>query len=389
LIHFLAKLFIKDPDNTKDPGVRQKYGVLSGAVGIFLNLCLFAGKLIAGILSGAISITADAFNNLSDAGSSIITLTGFRLAGAKPDPEHPFGHGRIEYLAGLIVSMLVILMGFELMRTSFGKILHPSQTTFSLTVVVILAVSILVKIYMYAYNSSLSRRLDSVAMKSTAADSLSDTVATSAVLASTVFTKCTGITIDGWVGLAVSLFIIYSGFTAAADTVSPLLGQAPSPEFIAEVKKVVMSYSGILGVHDLVVHDYGPGRRMMSLHAEVPANEDILKAHDTIDNIEMRLSREYGIETVIHMDPISVDDPETTELRRKVGALVEQLGKGYSFHDFRIVKGDSHTNVLFDVVMPYDAKLSADEVIEELREKVRGIDVHYRCIINIDRDYVR
>ncbi|MCI2048276.1 MAG: cation diffusion facilitator family transporter [Lachnospiraceae bacterium] len=389
MIHFLAKLFIKDPDNTKDPGVRQKYGVLSGAVGIFLNLCLFAGKLIAGILSGAISITADAFNNLSDAGSSIITLTGFRLAGAKPDPEHPFGHGRIEYLAGLIVSMLVILMGFELMRTSFGKILHPSQTTFSLTVVVILAVSILVKIYMYAYNSSLSRRLDSVAMKSTAADSLSDTVATSAVLASTVFTKCTGITIDGWVGLAVSLFIIYSGFTAAADTVSPLLGQAPSPEFIAEVKKVVMSYSGILGVHDLVVHDYGPGRRMMSLHAEVPANEDILKAHDTIDNIEMRLSREYGIETVIHMDPISVDDPETTELRRKVGALVEQLGKGYSFHDFRIVKGDSHTNVLFDVVMPYDAKLSADEVIEELREKVRGIDVHYRCIINIDRDYVR
>jgi cation diffusion facilitator family transporter len=389
LIHFLAKLFIKDPDNTKDPGVRQKYGVLSGAVGIFLNLCLFAGKLIAGILSGAISITADAFNNLSDAGSSIITLTGFRLAGAKPDPEHPFGHGRIEYLAGLIVSMLVILMGFELMRTSFGKILHPSQTTFSLTVVVILAVSILVKIYMYAYNSSLSRRLDSVAMKSTAADSLSDTVATSAVLASTVFTKCTGITIDGWVGLAVSLFIIYSGFTAAADTVSPLLGQAPSPEFIAEVKKVVMSYSGILGVHDLVVHDYGPGRRMMSLHAEVPANEDILKAHDTIDNIEMRLSREYGIETVIHMDPISVDDPETTELRRKVGALVEQLGKGYSFHDFRIVKGDSHTNVLFDVVMPYDAKLSADEVIEELREKVRGIDVHYRCIINIDHDYVR
>jgi cation diffusion facilitator family transporter len=387
MIRLLAKFFIKDYDKKTDPKVRQKYGILSGAVGIFFNLCLFTGKFIAGMLSGAISITADAFNNLSDAGSSIVTMIGFRMAGQKPDPEHPFGHGRIEYLAGLIVSMLVILMGFELMKSSFTKIMHPGKTEFSILIACILIASILVKMYMYFYNQSLSKQLDSVAMHSTAIDSFSDTIATSAVLASSIFTYFTNISIDGWTGLAVAVFIIYSGFTAAIDTVNPLLGQAPSKEFIHEIRKVVMSYEGILGVHDLVVHDYGPGRRMVSLHAEVPADVDILKAHDTIDNIEMRLSREYGIEAVIHMDPVSVSDPETNELKGKVQKLVAALGEGFNFHDFRIVKGDSHTNVLFDVVVPYTTKMTDEEVIQRLRTEVRSINVKYRCIINVDRDY--
>lgn len=388
MIRFLARHFIKDYQNYNDRTVREKYGELSGIVGIFLNLCLFAGKLMAGLLSGAISIMADAFNNLSDASSSIITLIGFRLAGQKPDQEHPFGHGRLEYISGLIVSMLIVLMGFELLKSSFGKILHPEATEFSLLVPAILTGSIFVKLYMYSYNHSLSQKLDSVALGSTAVDSLSDCVATSVVLFSTVFTRFTGIDIDGWCGLAVSVFIMKSGFGAAIDTINPLLGQPPRKEFVDEICKVVTSYDDILGVHDLVVHDYGPGRRMVSLHAEVPDTININRAHDTIDNIEMRLKHEYGVDAVIHMDPISVNDPETNALREKVASLILGLGKGYSFHDFRIVKGRSHTNVIFDVLAPYDHALTDEEIVAKLKDEIREISPHYRCIINVDRKYI-
>ncbi len=374
MITFLAKHFIRNYQDTGNPKVREQYGQLSGIVGIVLNLCLFAGKLTAGLLSGAISILADAFNNLSDAGSSIITLIGFRLSSQKPDPEHPFGHGRIEYISGLIVSMLIILMGFELLKTSVGKILHPDEMVFHSVVVVILICSILVKLYMYLYNHQLQIKLDSVALGSTAADSLSDCCATAAVLFSTLFTHVTGFNIDGWCGLAVSLFI--------------LLGQPPKKEFVDEICRVVTSYDGILGVHDMVVHDYGPGRRMLSLHAEVPDTATISQAHDTIDNIELRLKREYGIDAVIHMDPISVNDPETNALREKVAALILGLGKGYSFHDFRIVKGRSHTNVIFDVLAPYENAMTDEEIIAKLKDEIHRISPHYRCIINIDRKYI-
>lgn len=388
MITFLAKHFIRNYQDTGNPKVREQYGQLSGIVGIVLNLCLFAGKLTAGLLSGAISILADAFNNLSDAGSSIITLIGFRLSSQKPDPEHPFGHGRIEYISGLIVSMLIILMGFELLKTSVGKILHPDEMVFHSVVVVILICSILVKLHMYLYNHQLQIKLDSVALGSTAADSLSDCCATAAVLFSTLFTHVTGFNIDGWCGLAVSLFIMKSGIGAAVNTINPLLGQPPKKEFVDEICRVVTSYDGILGVHDMVVHDYGPGRRMLSLHAEVPDTATISQAHDTIDNIELRLKREYGIDAVIHMDPISVNDPETNALREKVAALILGLGKGYSFHDFRIVKGRSHTNVIFDVLAPYKNAMTDDEIIAKLKDEIHQISPHYRCIINIDRKYI-
>lgn len=388
MIRLFARIFIKDHQNTEKPSVRRAYGVLAGAVGIVLNLFLFLFKFIAGTVSGAISITADAFNNLSDAGSSIVTLLGFRLAGQKPDPEHPYGHGRLEYISGLIVSMLIILMGFELLRTSFERILHPAETSFSPLIFLILALSILVKFYMFWYNQSLSKKLDAVALHSTAIDSLTDMIATSLVLVSGLIAYKTGVNIDGWCGLAVAVFIIYSGITAAIETINPLLGQPPSKEFIKTICKVVTSYPGILGVHDIMVHDYGPGRRFVSLHAEVPSDVDILKAHDTIDNIEMRLSHEFGVTAVIHMDPISMNDPETSALRAQVGKLVLALGDGFSFHDFRIVKGKSHTNVLFDVLTPYETKLTDEEIVAQLKEEVHKINPHYRCIINVDKKFI-
>ena len=388
MITLLAKLIIPNYQKTSDSKVRESYGILSGVVGICLNVCLFTGKFIAGLMSGAISITADAFNNLSDAGSSIVTLLGFKLAAQKPDTEHPYGHGRLEYVSGLIVSMFIVVMGVELIKSSIAKIFHPTQTEFSTLIAVILLCSIAVKLYMFYYNSRLSAKLNSVAMHSTAADSLSDTIATTVVLVSSIFTKFTGINIDGFTGLAVSVFIIYSGVTSAIDTINPLLGQPPTAEYVEKVCKVVTSYKGILGVHDFMSHDYGPGRRMISLHAEVPADMDILVAHDMIDNIEMRLEHEFGVNAVIHMDPISVNDPETNALRAQVSQMILALDSGLSFHDFRIVKGQTHTNVLFDVVAPYECKFSDEEIVSKLKEQIKGINPHYHCIINVDKKYI-
>lgn len=289
MVTLLAKLFIKKTDDIKNPSVRQAYGILCGAVGIFLNLCLFAGKFAAGSVSNSIAITADAFNNLSDAGSSIITLIGFKMAGQKPDPHHPFGHGRIEYISGLLVSVIILLMGAELLKSSFAKILQPEMPDFSPAAIMILPASILVKCYMFLYNRQLSKKLDSAAMAATAADSLSDTVATSAVLAATLIGHYANIAIDGWCGMLVGLFICYAGYTAARDTISPLLGQAPDPEFVNQINDIVMSHEEILGIHDLIVHNYGPGRILISLHAEVPADGNFLALHDKIDIIEHEL----------------------------------------------------------------------------------------------------
>ena len=278
MISFLSRLLIQNREQVNDPEVRRRYGILCGAVGICLNILLFAGKFIAGTLAASIAITADAINNLSDAGSSLITLIGFKLAGHAPDPDHPFGHGRIEYISGLVVSFLIILMGVELLKSSVDKILHPAPVEGGVLVVVILAVSIAVKIYMYLYNRSIGRRIDSAAMKATAADSLSDTAATAVVLAATLIGQCTGVMIDGWCGILVAAFILYSGINAAKDTISPLLGQPPEEAFVKQIEQIVMSHEEVQGMHDLIVHDYGPGRVMISLHAEVPAPGDILAA---------------------------------------------------------------------------------------------------------------
>ena len=387
MVQLLARYFIKNYEQTESPSVRQSYGVLCGSVGIGFNILLFIGKFLAGLISNSIAITADAFNNLSDAGSSLITLIGFKMAGQKPDTEHPFGHGRIEYLTGLLVSLLILLMGVELIKSSVSKILHPEATECTPVVAGILIVSILVKLYMYLYNRSTGRKIDSAAMMATAADSLSDMLSTSVVLIATLIGKFTGLQIDGWCGLLVGIFILYAGFSAAKDTISPLLGQPPQKEFAEKIESIVQSYPQVLGIHDLIVHDYGPGRVMISLHAEVPASGDMLHLHDTIDNIERQLHRELHCDAVIHMDPVMNDDEETQELKKQVTCCLHELDKSLNLHDFRIVKGPTHTNIIFDILVPFKFQLSDAEISRFMEEKIHSISASYYAVINIDKDY--
>ena len=381
MITLLSRWFIRDRDHVTDPAVRRAYGQLCGLTGIGLNVLLFIGKFLAGTISGSIAITADAFNNLSDAGSSVITLLGFRLAGRKPDPEHPFGHGRIEYISGLIVSGLILLMGAELAKTSFDKILHPAAVDFSVIAMVILAVSILVKLYMSLYNRQIGKKINSAAMAATAADSISDAISTSAVLAAMLVAKFSGLMIDGYVGMIVAVLILISGVKAAKETIAPLLGQAPETEFVQQIERIVMSH--------LVVHDYGPGRVMISLHAEVPAGGDMLELHDVIDNAEIALRRELNCEAVIHMDPIVTDDGITSELRAKVSELVKTIDERITIHDFRIVPGNTHTNLIFDAVVPFDIGISAQEVSERISRLVSEMDSNYFAVVLVEHSYVK
>lgn len=388
MIGLLAKHFIHDYQNVGAPEVRRAYGVLCGAVGIAINLLLFALKLLAGTLAGSVAITADAFNNLSDAGASIVTLLGFRLAGQKPDPEHPFGHGRIEYISGLIVSLVILLMGFELLRDAVGAILHPEAVECSVLTVAILLVSISAKFYMYCYNHGVGKKLNAAAMQATAADSLSDCAATTAVLLATLAGHFLHWQIDGWCGLIVSLLILWAGFQAARDTLSPLLGQPPTAEFVQQIHDIVMANKSICGIHDLVVHDYGPGRVMISLHAEVPAHGDILALHDEIDNVEKELHDRLGCEAVIHMDPIVTNDETVNAEHEKIAALVRGIDENISIHDFRMVTGPTHTNVIFDAVVPYSCKMSDREAEEKIKQAVHGLDPRYFAVVQIDKSYV-
>lgn len=388
MVSLLAHFFIKDKDNTSSPAVRQAYGILCGTVGIALNILLFAGKFFAGLVSNSIAVTADAFNNLSDAGSSLITLVGFKMAGQKPDPNHPFGHGRIEYLSGLFVSIAILIMGFELIHSSIDKIIHPQAVAFSPLTVIILLVSIAVKIYMALYNKAISSKISSSAMNATATDSLSDTLATAVVLIATIVGHYTGLLIDGYCGVLVGLFILYAGYSAARDTISPLLGQPPQPEFVKDVETIVTSYEHVLGIHDMIVHDYGPGRVMLSLHAEVPADGDMLILHDMIDNIEHQLHDELGCEAVIHMDPVIINDYQTNELKSRVAGLLQEAYPEIHFHDFRIVKGPTHINIIFDIVIPFGYKKSDDEIIDYLKQEIHNINSSYFAVIQIDRAYI-
>ena len=384
MISLLARLFLRK----KDPAdLRRGYGMLCGAVGIGLNLLLFWGKFLAGTLSGSIAITADAFNNLSDAGSSFVTLVGFHLAGQKPDVHHPFGHGRIEYLSGLAVSMLILLMGFELGRSSLDKILHPSPVDSSPLVLGILCVSIAVKLYMAFYNHTLGKKLSAPAMLATAVDSLSDSAATFAVLAATLVGQFSGVLIDGWVGLLVAALILWSGAKSAKETIDPLLGTPPTHEFVQRIRDLVMAHPGIIGIHDLIVHDYGPGRVMISLHAEVPATENVLDIHDEIDNVEKELQEKLGCEAVIHMDPIVTDDGVTAETRQRVAALVRCIDDEISIHDFRMVSGATHTNLIFDAVVPFGFRLTDAQVAEKIKTAVRALDGTYYAVVHVERSY--
>lgn len=388
MITFLSRFFIREKQDKAK--IRQEYGMLCGVTGILLNICLFMGKFLAGTISNSIAITADAINNLSDAGSSCVTLIGFKLAGAKPDPEHPFGHGRIEYVSGLVVAAAILLMAYELIRDSVVKIIHPEETEFSVLIVVILAVSILVKIYMFYYNNSIGKKIDSAAMRATATDSLSDTCATAVVLAATLIGHFTGLHIDGYCGALVGIFIFYAGINAAKETLNPLLGQPPEEEFVRQIDQIVMAHEEICGIHDLIVHDYGPGRQMISLHAEVPAEGNILEVHDIIDNIENELRAKLGCDATIHMDPIVTSDEHVSAMKAAVVSIIKGIDEVIDIHDFRVVTGPTHTNLIFDMLVPYKFYISDEELMVMIEKEVkRKLSSNYNVVIKVDKDYVQ
>lgn len=369
-----------------DPGVRRRIGMFSGLAGIILNFLLFAVKFTAGLLSGALSVTADSFNNLADAGSSVITLVGFNLAGKKPDKKHPFGYGRIEYITGFVVSIALILMGFELAMSSLDSIGNPSLPEYSSFILIVLIVSVAVKFYMAAFNYKLSATIDSFALKAAAKDSLMDSVSTSAVLACLLLSQYTQLRLDAWMSLAVSLLILWSGINSAKETIAPLLGTKPDPELVKSIEDMVLSYSPeIVGMHDLVVHDYGPGRLIISLHAEIPGDINVFTAHSIIDDLETDLGIKFSCEAVVHFDPIDTKDETLLVLRDFVLDIMEQISPELSAHDFRFVPGDSHTNLLFDLVVPFNFHITNKDLKAMISSKVKEAYNDHYCIIKIDR----
>ena len=387
MITILSKVFLRNMD-INNPKDRKAYGTLCGIVGIFLNVVLFFVKYFAGLLSGSVAIVADAFNNLSDAGSSFITLIGFIFAGKKPDIDHPYGHGRFEYISGFIVSLLIILMGWELLQSSAKKIFNPEEVDGKWYTIAILLLSIIIKLYMAYYNNSVGKKINSEAMKATATDSLSDCLSTVVVLSSIIFMNITNINIDGYCGVLVAIFVTFAGFKAAKETMAPLLGQPPEPEFVQHVIDIVMKHEEVNGIHDLVVHDYGPGRRMISLHAEVDGNGNIFELHDMIDRIENELSDELFCDAVIHLDPIETDNVVVIETKIKVAEKLKEINEHITIHDFRMVTGPTHTNLIFDVVEPYEMKESEQQMRNLVTTKVKELDDNYEAVVHIDRSYI-
>lgn len=388
MITLLARLFIRDRDKVADAGVRRAYGMLCSLTGIGLNVLLFLGKYLAGRLSGSIAMTADAFNNLSDAGSSVITLLGFRMAAKKPDPGHPFGHGRIEYLSGVAVSLIIIVVGVQLGLESIDKIMSPEPVDAGLVPMLVLVASICVKGYMFAYNRGIGRKINSPGMSATAMDSLSDSIATSVVLISMLLARFADVNVDGWGGAAVAVFIIFSGFKAAKETLSPLLGNPPDPQLVRDITDIVMSHPEVLNVHDLIVHDYGPGRLMISLHAEVPGDGDIYALHDAIDTAEYELQQKLGCSAVIHMDPVSLDGTKTAHMREELAEAAKAIDPRLTIHDFRIVDGPTHTNVIFDAVLPNDSSVTEDDAKAQLETIVHSLWQNSHPKVHIDRPFV-
>ena len=386
LTDLFVRWFVRDAENVTDPGVRGAYGKLAGTLGIVANVLLFAGKLLAGLLSGSVAIIADAFNNLSDAGSSIVTLVGFRLSSAPPDKEHPFGHGRVEYLSALTVAALIMVAGVELATSAVDKILHPEPAEFSVVATCILVASILVKAWMARFNYAIGKRISSDALSAAATDSRNDVLCTAVVLLSSVFTYFTNINIDGWVGAAVALFVIWSGFSIVRETISPLLGQAPEPELVEEIRRRVLEPDGIVGIHDLIVHNYGPGRCIVSLHAEVPSDGDILHSHEIVDAVERRLAEELHLIACIHMDPIDTKDERVGMLRTTVSEILNEIDPALSMHDFRVVFGEQRSNVIFDVVVPIEYQ-HADGLQAEIERRLQAVAPQFYVVITVDRDY--
>lgn len=383
----LTRLFIKDYQNTKDPAVRAAYGRLAGIVGIICNLLLSLSKMLTGWLLSSMAILSDGLNNLSDATSSVVTLVGFKLSGRPADREHPYGHARYEYISGLVVAFFILLVGAELVRSSFDKILHPEEVFFSIPSMIVLAVSVLVKLWMSVFNHKLGLLVDSATLEATAQDSRNDVFTTSGVLVCVLISRFTGLQLDGCVGLAMAVFILISGVNMIRETMSPILGRAPDRDMVRDILQQVRSYPGVLGTHDLMVHDYGPGNCFASVHVEMDAKNDIMESHDITDQIERDFQKQ-GIHLVVHLDPVVTDDEEVNELRQMTAQLLASLNLGLSMHDFRVVKGYTHTNLIFDVVLPYDCALTEDEVRGMIQRRVEEHDPRLFAVIQLDRSFV-
>lgn len=385
MFHAILRRILPEGSNPSDPAVRRRCGLAAGGIGVGLNLLLFGGKLLAGLLTGAISVTADAFNNLSDAAGSVVTLAGFTLSGQRADAKHPFGHGRIEYLAGLAVSLLILLVGVELGKSSVDKILRPEATALTPLAAGVLIASILVKLWMGWFNGALGRRTDSAALNAASLDARTDALATSAVLAGLVVSRLTHVNLDGWLGLAVAVFILRAGWSAARDTIDPLLGAQPDPAVVADIESLILSHPPVLGIHDLVIHDYGPGRRMMSVHAEVPARSELVEVHNVIDHIERELGERFGLEAVIHLDPVEPEDPYTRRLLSLAAQAARELDPAATIHDLRRTPEGA---VSFDVVAPYDVTLTDEEVRAALTRRLEELEPGLRPVIGVDRSHV-
>ncbi|MBQ5765290.1 MAG: cation transporter [Clostridia bacterium] len=384
----LLKLFIKNSNDTANPTVRRKYVNLGSAVGAVSNILLFIIKMIIFFISGSISVMADAFNNLSDIGSSAVTAIGYRLSEKPADKEHPFGHGRLEYMSAMVVAVLILLVGFELLKTSFDKIFNPEQLRFEVFSVIALAASVIIKFWMFLFNRKIGKKINSAALVATAQDSVNDCVSTTAVLASHLIFRFAGINIDPYIGVAVAIFILYSGIKTIKDTLDPLLGMPPEKETIDSIVKIVLSNEEFVGIHDLIVHNYGPGRSFASLHVEVPADANIVACHEDIDACEKRLQNELGIQVVIHMDPIAVNDENTQKTKESVVSAILKINSKLSLHDFRMVDGEEQINLIFDVVVPSDITLNDSEIKAEIQRVCKEIDSRYMTVITIDRDYI-
>lgn len=384
----LFKLFIKNYEDTSDPAVRNRYGKFSGLFGIASNLLLFLAKVILGTITSSISITADAVNNLCDAGSSIITMFGFKISGKPADAKHPYGHARMEYVSGLIVSCLITAIGFDLLIGSVEKIITPSETKYSVLSIVILCVAVIVKLVQGLVYRAAGKAISSTSLIASSTDSINDVISTGVVIIGAIIGLTTNIMLDGWLGCAVALFVIYSGIKLIIETSDPLLGAAPDSELVEKLSKKIMSYDGVIGIHDLVVHNYGFGRCFASVHAEVPASTNVMISHDTIDNIEFDVLEEMNIHLVIHLDPVETDNPKIDELKAVVYAILTAKDPDITMHDFRVVFGDTHTNLIFDVELPFEYETEDDYFCSEITKEIRKVDPTYNTVITVDRNYM-
>lgn len=387
MTQLLIKCFIKNHTETKLPSVREAYGHLGSIVGILANMLLCATKISVGLLFSSVAILADGINNLSDAGSSIVTLVGFKLSSKPADEDHPFGHARIEYISGLIISFIIFLLGLELIKSSIAKIISPDPLVVNGPMIFVLIFSIIVKIWLSAFNYKIGKLIDSATLEATAADSRNDVIATSAILIAIIIAHFTGLQLDGYMGCGVGLFILYSGYSILKDTTSPLLGQAPDAEFTKAIEEKLLSYEGVLGFHDLVLHSYGPNNYFASVHVEVAAEEDLLSCHDKMDIIERDFKNNLNVNLVIHPDPVVTSDPKTMALQKQVAMLIQTIHPQLSLHDFRVVLGTTHTNLVFDVTVPVSYKTSPKDIAAKIDELVKTIDATYYTVITVDMNY--